>query len=81
MVHYKLTLWAAIKNSFFFSIKYFPTTLLSIIFIGLMLVVLYYMPVAFLAIFSFMAYVVFLICYSRFHKEGELAKKHQLAQE
>ncbi|MCJ7843312.1 DUF624 domain-containing protein [Lederbergia sp. NSJ-179] len=81
MVHFKLTLWSAVKNSFFFSIKYFPTTLLSVIFVGLMFVVLLYVPVAFLMIFSFMAYVVFFICYSRFRKEGELAEKHQLAQE
>lgn len=80
MVHYKLTLWRVVKNSFFFGIKYFPSTLLSIILLVLMLVFLNYFPVTFLLIFSFVAYLVFMICYSRFYKEEEVIKASNLEQ-
>ncbi|WP_062105439.1 YesL family protein [Bacillus niameyensis] len=80
MVHYKLTLWRVVKNSFFFAIKYFPSTLLSIILLVLMFVFLNYLPVTFLLIFSFVAYLVFMICYSRFYKEEEVIKASNLEQ-
>ncbi|HLU20865.1 YesL family protein [Lederbergia graminis] len=76
MVHYHLPLKGILKNSFFFSIRYLPTTILTIIFIGIMLVLLYIMPVLTLVIFSIIAYPIFTMCYSKFRKEEELVNKH-----
>lgn len=69
MVHYKLNFWTMIRNSFFFSIKYFPTTIVSIVLLALMFVIVFYFPVTFLMIFSVVAYLIFAICYSKFNKE------------
>ena len=77
MVHYKLTFWQLVKNSFFFALKYFPTTIISILLFVLMFIILFYVPVTFLFIFSIFAYLIFRICFSRFRKEEELVKKLQ----
>lgn len=73
MVHYRLTLWRVIKNSFFFSIRYVLSTVLCVLILLAMVYLLFNLPVLFLVIFSFVAYLIFIICYSRFRKEEALA--------
>ncbi|MCJ8009164.1 YesL family protein [Lederbergia wuyishanensis] len=72
MVHYRLTLWQVIKNSFFFSIRYALSTILCVILLVAMVSLLFLIPVTFLVIFSITAYLIFTICYSRFRKEEVL---------
>ncbi|MBS4198456.1 DUF624 domain-containing protein [Bacillus sp. FJAT-49732] len=73
IVHYRLTLWQVIKNSFFFSIRYALTTFLCVLIVASMVSLLFLIPVFSLVIFSFTAYLIFNICYSRFRKEEVLA--------
>ncbi|MBS4220133.1 DUF624 domain-containing protein [Bacillus sp. FJAT-49711] len=73
MVHYRLSLWHVIKNSFFFSVRYILSTVLCVLILLTMVSLLFLIPVFFLIIFSFTAYLIFTICYSRFRKEEDLA--------
>ncbi len=72
MVHYKLPLKGVLKNSFLFSLRYFPSTILCIIFAALMILLLVRFPITSLAVFSFISYFVFVICFHRFRKLEEL---------
>ncbi|ULT56114.1 DUF624 domain-containing protein [Neobacillus drentensis] len=58
----------AIKNSLFFSIRYFLTTLIAILYLGLMALILYKWPITFLFIFSLGAYSIYLLCHRVFTK-------------
>lgn len=66
MVHYRLPFWMMIKTAFLLSIKFFPTTILSIIILGLMIILVFFIPVTLIFMFSFVSYIVFLLCYSKF---------------
>ncbi|MCR2821976.1 YesL family protein [Lederbergia panacisoli] len=73
MAHYRLSIWQLIKNSFFFSVRYILSTVLCILILITMGYLLFLIPVFFLIIFSFTAYLIFAICYGKFRKEEELA--------
>jgi len=79
MVHFKLSFIGVIKNSFFISMMYFPSTIGKILVFVAMCVILIYFPVSFLMIFSIMAYFLFYMCYRNFQKIEELSKKYQEA--
>ncbi|MBS4197651.1 YesL family protein [Lederbergia citri] len=76
MVHYRLTLWQVIKNSFFFSIRYIVSTIVCIFILLAMASLLILIPAFSLVIFSFTAYLIFIICYSKFRREEGLASDH-----
>ncbi|MEK3888232.1 YesL family protein [Bacillus sp. FSL K6-3431] len=72
MIHYQLRLRDVLKNSFIVSLAYFPTTLLIIIFGGICLLIIIYVPVTFLIIFSIWANINFLLCNRSFNKIEKL---------
>ncbi len=77
MVHYKLSFKGILKNSFFISMMYFPTTILSILIIASMYTFFVFFPVSFLIIFSTGSYLIFLLCYRSFKKIELLTQKHK----
>lgn len=65
MVHYDLSIQALWKNAFLLSFKYFPTTLLAIIVIGVMTIITYLFPIFLAIVFSVTAYLLFLIYFRK----------------
>ncbi|MGP4041101.1 YesL family protein [Gracilibacillus sp. D59] len=70
--HYQVTIKYAIKNSFLFSIAYFPTTIVIIINFALLVIILYIFPVSGLLIFSLTAFVNYSLCHTIFLKVQQL---------
>ncbi|WP_191567233.1 YesL family protein [Metabacillus idriensis] len=68
MVHYRENWIGILKNSLFFSMIYFPFSLLAIAIITLIVTILLLFPAALLFIFSFGAYSLFFICNLVFQK-------------
>jgi len=80
IVHFKLSLRNALKNSFLFAIMYFPTTIISITILLSMATLVFLMPIFSLLAFSITAYSIFFLCYRGFNKAaamqagGEISK-------
>ncbi|MDM5199005.1 YesL family protein [Fictibacillus enclensis] len=68
MVHYTENWIGILKNSLFFSVIYFPFSLLAIALIALIVTTLLLFPAALLFIFSIGAYSLFFICNLVFQK-------------
>lgn len=70
-IHFDLNLYGKIKNSFLFSMMFFPTTLLSLIIGGVVIITVFYVPQLMFIIFSPAGYLVFRLCYRTFRKIGK----------
>lgn len=68
IAHFNLNWLNAIKNSLFFSIRYLFTTLVAILYIGLMSLILFKWPITFIFIFSLGAYSIYFLCNRVFTK-------------
>ncbi|MCR2821535.1 YesL family protein [Lederbergia panacisoli] len=68
MVHFELPLKTILKNALFYSFMYFPTTLLSILFIAAIGLLLFLIPIFSIIAFSVTAYTIHLLCYRQFNK-------------
>jgi uncharacterized membrane protein YesL len=68
IANYNVHFMSAIKNSLFFSVRYFPTTIASIFLLALCVLFVLTWSVTFFFIFSVYAYVNYLLCYRVFTK-------------
>jgi uncharacterized membrane protein YesL len=68
LANYKMNGQKAIKNSLFFSIRYFPTTLASIVLLALMVLILITWPITILFIFCTYAFCNYFLCNRVFKK-------------
>ncbi len=72
VTHYQVNIKYAIKNSFLLSIVYFPTTLIILLNIALLVVILYIAPLTGLIAFSLLAFVNYSLCHSIFQRVDRL---------
>lgn len=68
IANYNVDFMNAIKNSLFFSVRYFPTAIFSILLLALCILFVVTWSVTFFFIFSVFAYVNYLLCYRVFTK-------------
>ncbi|WP_160724412.1 YesL family protein [Bacillus sp. USDA818B3_A] len=68
IANFNLNWLNAIKNSLFFSIRYLPTTIAAILYIGLMGLILFTWPITILFVFSLGSYSIYLLCNRIFKK-------------
>lgn len=71
-IHFKLTLFGKIKNSFLFSIMFFPTTILCILIGIVTLLIAIFLPAFMFIIFGPAGYAIFRLCYRTFKKVGKV---------
>jgi uncharacterized membrane protein YesL len=71
-IHFDLKLFGKIKHAFLFSMMFFPTTILSLIIGGLVLIIVFYIPQNMFVIFSPASYLIFRLCYRTFRKVGKV---------
>jgi len=70
-IHFDVNLFGKIKNSFLFSIMFFPTTILSLLICGFVIASIIFVPQVIFIIFSPAGYVIFRLCYRTFIKVGK----------
>ncbi|HLR68172.1 MAG TPA: DUF624 domain-containing protein [Virgibacillus sp.] len=70
-IHFKLTLFGKVKNSFLFSIMFFPTTILCILIGVVAFLIAIFIPAFMIIIFSPAGYGIFRLCYRTFEKVGK----------
>lgn len=75
MVHYRLSMKGIVKNAFFYSVMFFPTTIVSLLLVSAMILLVFFIPVSFIFVFSITAYLVFLMCHRSFKKVAELKQE------
>ncbi|MFK9093125.1 YesL family protein [Bacillus salipaludis] len=63
MVHYNLSIPILWKNSFLLSLTCLPSTFLVILIICVMAAITYFLPIVLIFVFSFTAYLLFLLCF------------------
>ncbi|WP_078543982.1 YesL family protein [Litchfieldia alkalitelluris] len=68
IAHFNTNWLEAIKNSFFFSIRFFPTSIGSIMLLVLVILSLYTWPITFIFIVSLYAYYNYMLCHRIFLK-------------
>lgn len=68
MANYEMKWTTIVKNSFFFSLRFFLTTFLAVICIAFSGVVLYFWPISFIFIFSACAFGISYLCNRVFQK-------------
>ncbi|WP_066054321.1 YesL family protein [Robertmurraya korlensis] len=68
MAHYEMKRTTIVKNSFFFSLRFFLTTILAVICIVITGVILYFWPISFIFIFSTCAFCISYLCNRVFQK-------------
>lgn len=68
IANFKMYWLVALKNSFFFSLRYFPTTLGAIILLALLILILFTWPITFIFIFSVYSYCIYALCNRVFNK-------------
>ena len=73
-MQFELKFIQKIKNSFLFSIMFFPTTLLCIIIGVSVAIIVVYMPPLMFIVFSPAAFLVFRLCYRTFNKLDKKSK-------
>ena len=66
--HYRMKTMDIIKNSFFFSLRFLPTTLLSLLCIVATGVILYFWQISFLFIYCVCAFCISFLCQRVFQK-------------
>lgn len=73
IVHFQSSLKSTVKNAFFYSIMYFPTTTISIFLLAAVGLLVFLMPILSLIAFSVTAHVIFLLCHRNFKKGRKLS--------
>ena len=73
IVHFQFTVKSTVKNALFYSIMYFPTTIISIFLLAAVGLIVFLMPILSLIAFSVTAYVIFLLCHRSFMKGRKLS--------
>jgi uncharacterized membrane protein YesL len=66
MVYFQFSFWENIKKSLLFSVIHFPTTLLCVLLLLLMITLLLYLPFTVVFVFSTTAYFIFQLCEKTF---------------
>lgn len=66
--HYRMKTTDIIKNSFFFSLRFFPTTLLALLCIAATAVIVYFWQITFLFIYCVCAFCISFLCQRVFQK-------------
>lgn len=74
MSHYRMKTIDIVKNSFFFSLRFFSTTFLSLLCIAATGLILYFWQITFLFIYCVCAFCISFLCHRVFQKVQEQVK-------